>query len=122
MEEVDVIIEGEAHRANVALENILRGKEIERRHAVWRKPVAHKLIKLFCHEMKGNVAAGECIHENEVVRLGMPVQEHPGVARDQTELAGFAQPEIFPGDVDHARIELDRIDRPVRDKALQINW
>ena len=95
MEEIDLMIEGEAHGANVALENILRGKEIERRHAMWRKPVAHNLVELFCHEMKGNVAAGECIDENQVVRLGLPVQEHPGVARDQMEFSGFAQPGLL---------------------------
>src|SRR3954468_24159313 len=121
MEEIDVIIEGEAHRANVALENILRGKEIERGDAVRRKPVAHELIKLFCHEMKGNVAAGKRIDENQVVRLRMPVQEHPGVARDQMEFRGFAQPEIFFCDLDDAGIELDRIDRSIRDEPLQIN-
>ena len=52
----------------------------------------------------------------------MPVQEHAAVALDEMEIFRLTKPEIFLGDVDHAGIELDSIDRRVRQKAVQIIW
>ena len=120
VEEIEVV-ESELQRANVAVEELFNGKDIDSGHAVRRETVAHKLVKLLRHQMKRNVAAGVGIDHDEVIWLGVPVQEHAGVALNEMKLFRFAKPEIFLGDVDHARIELDGIDRGVREKAVQID-
>src|SRR5439155_11513888 len=57
MKEIE-IVEGEPHRANIAVEKLHGGKKIECRHAVGCEAIAHKLIKLLRHQVKRNVAAG----------------------------------------------------------------
>src|SRR6266852_9782872 len=119
MIEVDAIENG-LQCADVAVVEFGAGNNIEGRHTMRGEAVAHETVEFLRHQMKRNVASAEGIDHDEVVRFAVAVQEHAAVALEEARLAGFANSEIFLGNVDHAGVELDRIDRRIRKKAAKI--
>src|SRR5438045_9792636 len=85
-----------------------------------REAFSHKLIEFLRHQMKRNVASGEGIHHDDVVIFAMAPQEHSAVAVDEARLARFANSEIVLGNVDHARVKLNRVDHCIRKKATEV--
>src|SRR5262249_42625801 len=120
IEEIE-LIEGELERAHVAGEQLLGGPYVYGGDAVRGKPVAHELIKFLGHHVEGNVAAGEDVDDDDVVGLGMPVEEHAAVAFEEMQPAGFAHAEIFLGGGNDAGIDLDDVDRRLRNEAVEID-
>ena len=70
--------------------------------------------------MKRNVASGEGINHDEVVRFAVAVQENAAVALEEARVARFPNSEIFLGNVDHAGVKLDRVDCRIRKEATKI--
>src|SRR5262249_40237020 len=96
-------------------------EDVDRRHAVRVETAAHELVKLLRHHVKGDVAAGEDVDDDDVVRLAMAVEEYAPVAFDEVQLVGFPHAEIFLGDGDDAGVDLDHVDRRVGKEAVEIN-
>src|SRR5262249_46492516 len=120
IEEVE-LIEGELERAHVAGEQLLGGPDVDRGDAVRVKPAAQELIELLSHHVKGNIAAGEDVDDDDVVGLGMPVEEDAAVAFEKMQPAGFAHAEVLLGGRDDAGIDLDDVDRRLGKKTVEIN-
>ena len=119
MIEIDAIEHG-LQCADIAVEKLGAGKKIEGRHAIRREAILHETVKFLRHQMKRNVAAGEGIDQDDVVSFFVAIQEHAAVTLDQAHLARFANSEIFLGNVDHAGVELDAVDRRIRKKTAKI--
>src|SRR6266852_1156606 len=119
MIEVDAIENG-LQCADVAVVEFGAGNNIEGRHAMRREAVAHETVEFLRHQMKRNVASGEGINHDEVVRFAVAVQENAAVALEEARVARFPNSEIFLGNVDHAGVKLDRVDCRIRKEATKI--
>src|SRR5262249_27651145 len=73
------------------------------------------------HHVKGNIAAGEDVDDDDVVGLVMPIEEDTAVAFEEMQPARFAHAEVLLGGGDDTGIDLDDVDRRLGKKTVEIN-
>ena len=97
-----------------------RGFDVLHHHPARREPRLHQRVELLGEEMERHERPAIGVDQDDVPAVVVAHQERAAVGHHRAHAPGLLEAEVFLREIDHVLVDLDREDRAVRQRCVEI--